>query len=302
MESSTEFLFERTAWPVVHILVPFQFYLIVQNSKATILLFCLWETFENFWPIVCGGTYCILDAKETAESVFNSVEGDVWQGFIGLLLGKLFVVSIGAAQWNMGMRKSVLKNHCCLWFKRIVQFSVIPLAYLFVGVVIRCGEPFPNVRLRTRDEEKLLCDILIGPMLSVICNIAIVLFYALWVNKTKKEIKLFWTKKTTRGKKKIMHRAYWRFHISWIIAILVIGSSSFYDTGLSTMFHSWFHSAVLMMILCSIAVVKGKHHQVIDIFTCGVYSLCTKNPEYYHKNFFPDKEFFVPQRLVNEYK
>ena len=305
------FFFEQGAWPIVHILIPFQCHLLLQNAKVTVLIICLWETFENFWPAVCNGTYCIVKNEWPAETTGNSVVGDVLQGLTGLLLAKLLLVASGTVRWNLGLRASYRLGLFSLWIKRALQCVVLVPLFVLVDSVIECGKGWSSWRFVSEtvdnvlDTNESVCLIRVGAMFVILCNCLLVLFvYGCWLNRMQYELQWFWTCRSRRTqKKRVRWKTYWRLHVMWALCILAIGSASFYDSALrSKVFQSWIHSAVLSILLFIVASIRNQSHRALDVFTCGLYSLCTRRADYYHKNFDAHHEENAAMRRAHAYR
>src|SRR5690349_20790893 len=94
----------QSGWAASHIINPFCTYMLFQDTPATIILFLIFESFEvGILMIDHGSSYVIFigdDMTDRGESPADSLIGDIFNGFLGLLLGRIHVFVFQIPCWN----------------------------------------------------------------------------------------------------------------------------------------------------------------------------------------------------------
>lgn len=276
------FLTERTAWPMVHIVNPFMHYIIFQNVKATIMLFYLWETLERLAILVCAGTYCFFSEDEEREPMSDSLIGDILEGMIGLLLAKTFVIVFNVPRWNLGFRRSFRLNVGRLWVKRCIQFFLFFISFYLANFRYLIDKH--EMRSGTsRNEDSR--SIKIGVFASMLLHTILLIIY--WrLNRSKLEKKLYWTctapECNPRGentRRAFPTKRYNQIYIGLIVTVLFLESSVTYSTR-SHYEQAWLHAFITLVVFTLIAYKKGRIAKMADLFSCGVYSVYTRDYHY----------------------
>lgn len=262
---------ERSAWPMVHVVVPFFLYVLLQNAKIAVLFFTLFESLELFVYIVCGGLYCIFPLVDPLESSADSLIGDILQGFIGIILGIALTTAFDVPKWNIGLREAWRGGYTTLWFKRLLQFSLFALSGIVAnGRTVTCTTPSVE---NVENDYECIFPWGVYAFSGAYAVLFVIFFFA---NRNKLEQRLFWTHART-GKFRAF--AYARFYLVWALASLFMQSSVFYSITRPYV-QVWIHAAVLFCILLVVGFARGRLHKMLDFLTCGCYSLQKKRQRY----------------------
>lgn len=130
---NSNFIYEgQDGWPGIHIITPFNVYMITQDTMLTMVLFWSWETIEVAM-VLLGKGYVLYfgDASSlNAEPPADSLVGDVGNGFLGMFLGHLVVIAWKIPSWT----PSPWGPYRRIWVNRFLQLVIVLVPFTLVNI------------------------------------------------------------------------------------------------------------------------------------------------------------------------
>jgi len=244
-------------WPVIHVVSPFNVYLVTQSVWWTIFLFMIFESIELVIFLLCDMEHCAWGGGTSMEFVGDSLIGDILQGFVGLAIAYTLRATLRVPNYSVDSRESFVAGRWQLWWKRMLwlvlfSISVIPANW------------------RQDETQAWGMFFVIGGQLLLLA-----IFGGFW-NRTRDEQLRSWMRN-----KKFDSAAYTRFYLVWALAVIWLNSAGFYKPlGLSSYIFIAIHGAALVIGLMVTAVLRGDGKVVADLLTLGIYSCVRKKPSY----------------------
>lgn len=238
------------SWPFAHIVNPFTFFMLFQSTSWTVVLILFWETVEvTTLTLGTGGYMMFIGDKDTPESEpsTDSMIGDVLEGFIGILLGKLIVMTYKIPSWTPS-RKGPYRH---IFYKRAIQYICYQPAFSICNAKLELEgyPPFPYGTLVT-------CMWLFGVTL---------LFKRL--NFTIEEYALFWA-----GKDKYASRDYDTIYTVYVgTAVLLMANPVYLIT--QGYFQAWATVSLMVGFHLTVLAWQGRSKEIwTGLLSRGVYT------------------------------
>ncbi len=202
-----DFIFaEQGVWTIAHVVQPMMLTMILQDPWAVFLLVILFEVVEALVLLFAKNTYLLfLNDPESAEaeSIVESLVGDVFQGILGILLAKLLILVYKVPTWT----PSLWSPYRRIWVKRILTLILMQPAFSLINgaVLFQQSPPWRY-----------------GLEFAMLWLIGIWALLLRW-NWTREEKVLFWLK-SNRQHFELVYNAW------FVTALVLLGSSLVYFT------------------------------------------------------------------------
>jgi len=244
-------------FPITHLLMPFQFYLVFQHTWFTLLLIYVYESFTALERSICyHWTFCVDAATfECAGANYDNLVADVHNGVLGLFLALLFFTAFDIPRSMPSLRDSVqykLKN---VWWKRLFFGALLMLTAFSNYLGNHIGRAY-------------------GTYVYAGSNGLVLLGFYFW-NRQQRERRLFWTDPATG---KFARHEYGRMYLGGFIittALILVWllpiEKTYIKLGIAY--------AVIWLVLVVYAFFRHRLAQVFDLHTLGLYSAYTQDPK-----------------------
>jgi len=240
----------------------FIIYCLSQSFTFTLFLGFLNEFIEGLLLVICSGTYCIIDATDAGipETHIESIVGDTISNTIGALLGVLLFTALGTP------RKKIVTNSCTVncydssaksyaWRKLWLQLFLFFITFSVSDFPSTCHVPSPECPIRW----------------GVYITLASQLLLLIWMYLSPAKIGISELEFIPVAEKRM-------FYTMIYTTLLFLFIAALYDSPLHRYGQSWLHAGLLIVFYIAIGISKQRGGNIIDLFTCGIYSYKLKNP------------------------
>lgn len=235
-----DFFVEYTPWPMVHLINAFTLIMITQSPAWTFIGATVWEIFERSLLIAGNGKYILFvgDASNTqAESCSDSIIGDLFHCYLGILLGMFFMACFSSPMWSIAYKVHQIHGYKRWWWARKILANFLTIPFFFSSVTIITHSGFH-------------VNIIILIMLAFY-PFAVLMFAYIIDNWMPEYIEFYW--KNNRSH-------FYITHFAWAIFAAIIISSGTY-ASISVYYQSWAHAFIAILF----AIVYGATVDLIDV-------------------------------------